>query len=904
VSGEVCAKLGVCKPYNRAITLVTFFIKLVPRRVFIAALFALPFLWVGTWAYAEWVDPNCAGVPAGETCPPWSQIPGVAWLFPAGSTARQTGDVRISGEVNATGRVSAETGYFVPLAAGAAVSAVQTGTGTDALYAYAPAAGKFAGDFVGRLRIDNSDVAAGAGCIQYDGTNLQYSDDCATYTNFGSGAAGSLWSLQTGTTNIFKGTATDLTGIVAIGTATPTTGGFPTGTRLALVGEASPNGPRLFIDSATGNPELDLELSSTAGDHWGLYVDKTSRDFRLWAKDTASGTGADRFSLTSHGVVVFGGWSAVAYTLTIASGAAGSGTVSGGGINCTITNGVTSGTCSIIASGSVILTATATGTSSFGGFSGGGCSTSPCAVSMSGSLTVTASFTPPGVPTVLTDAAGTPVTSTSVPLNGHLVSANGSGGTLAFVVANAVNTNYVTCNGTNFALAQGSPLTKSFLSTDANVYFNKVWVPSPALASGTWQYCIFGTNSSGTTYGNIMTFVVAPPAPTAPVISLPTVTSITSSGATLGATVTSNGGAALTARGTCWGTSPAPVTNCVADGSTATGVFTQVRTGLAASTFYYYRGYATNSVGTSYTSDATFSTTAAPTAPAISSPTSANLTSSSAVLGANVTADGGASVTDRGTCWGLSANPASNCLSQGSGLGVFTHTRSGLAASTLYHYRGYATNSVGTSYTSDATFTTAAPPTAPTLTTPTVSSITSSGATLGATVTSNGGAALTARGTCWGTSPAPVTNCVADGGTSVSAFTQARAGMAASTFYYYRGYATNSVGTGYSSDGTFTTSAPAVVPTIASPLTPAQGSQAEFYTVTITGTNLTNVTSINFTKTGSIGTVSNIISNGTSVTFDLDIDVAASVGFWNVSVTTPGGTSNVLISAFRVLLAL
>ncbi len=95
--------------------------------------------------------------------------------------------------------------------------------------------------------------------------------------------------------------------------------------------------------------------------------------------------------------------------------------------------------------------------------------------------------------------------------------------------------------------------------------------------------------------------------------------------------------------------------------------------------------------------------------------------------------------------------------------------------------------------------------TAPTISTPTVASITTTSATLGATVSSNGGAALSARGTVWGTSASPTGNSLAEGGTSVGAFSHSRTSLTANTLYYYRGYATNSAGTGYSADGTFTT---------------------------------------------------------------------------------------------------
>ncbi|OFY92969.1 MAG: hypothetical protein A2491_04670 [Bacteroidetes bacterium RIFOXYC12_FULL_35_7] len=93
----------------------------------------------------------------------------------------------------------------------------------------------------------------------------------------------------------------------------------------------------------------------------------------------------------------------------------------------------------------------------------------------------------------------------------------------------------------------------------------------------------------------------------------------------------------------------------------------------------------------------------------------------------------------------------------------------------------------------------------PTLTTPTSSSITTTGATLGATITSDGGATITSRGTVWATTASPTTNLLAEGGTAVSAFTHARTSMSANTLYYYRGYAINANGTGYSSDGTFWT---------------------------------------------------------------------------------------------------
>lgn len=99
-----------------------------------------------------------------------------------------------------------------------------------------------------------------------------------------------------------------------------------------------------------------------------------------------------------------------------------------------------------------------------------------------------------------------------------------------------------------------------------------------------------------------------------------------------------------------------------------------------------------------------------PTAPTVISPTVTNITSTDATLGANVTGNGGAAITERGTCIATTPNPSgSTCWPEGATtLGVFTHARSSLLPSTTYYYRGYARNSVGYGFTPDRTFTTSA----------------------------------------------------------------------------------------------------------------------------------------------------------------------------------------------------
>ena len=85
-----------------------------------------------------------------------------------------------------------------------------------------------------------------------------------------------------------------------------------------------------------------------------------------------------------------------------------------------------------------------------------------------------------------------------------------------------------------------------------------------------------------------------------------------------------------------------------------------------------------------------------------------NITFNSAITGGNVTNQGISAVTARGVAYGTAQTPttANSTTSDGSGTGVFTSTLTGLTASTLYYVRAYATNSAGTAYGNEVSFTT------------------------------------------------------------------------------------------------------------------------------------------------------------------------------------------------------
>jgi len=96
--------------------------------------------------------------------------------------------------------------------------------------------------------------------------------------------------------------------------------------------------------------------------------------------------------------------------------------------------------------------------------------------------------------------------------------------------------------------------------------------------------------------------------------------------------------------------------------------------------------------------------------PTVTTTQPSNITPTTATAGGDVTSDGGAPVTAYGVCWDTSPNPVvgGNCTDDGSGTGVFTSSITNLTPGTLYYVVAYATNSIGTGYGSDLTFTTLA----------------------------------------------------------------------------------------------------------------------------------------------------------------------------------------------------
>lgn len=413
------------------------------------------------------------------------------------------------------------------------------------------------------------------------------------------------------------------------------------------------------------------------------------------------------------------------------------------------------------------------------------------------------------VPTVTTTAA-TAVTSSSAVSGGNVTNTGGDA---------------VTARGVCWSTSQNPTITNSHTidGSGSGAYSSNI---TGLTASTTYYVRAYATNISGTAYGNQISFTTSA-AVTLPSLTTAGISSTSSNSAVSGGTISSDGGASVTARGVCWSINQNPtISNAHTTDGTGTGTFTSNITGLNASTTYYVRAYATNSAGTAYGDQKSFTTSPSATVPSVTTANVTNITSTTAISGGNVTSTGGAAVTLRGVCWSTSQNPTifNAHTSDGSGTGSFVSSLEGLLPSTTYYIRAYATNSQGTAYGNQLSFTTSPTITIPTVTTASVTNITSSTATSGGNVTASGGAAVSARGVCWSTSQNPtLSDSHTTDGSGTGSFVSNLSGLSPSTTYYVRAYATNSQGTAYGNQLNFTTTSEPGMPCPGIPIVTYEG---------------------------------------------------------------------------------
>ncbi len=309
------------------------------------------------------------------------------------------------------------------------------------------------------------------------------------------------------------------------------------------------------------------------------------------------------------------------------------------------------------------------------------------------------------------------------------------------------------------------------------------------------------------------------------VLSSPTFTAIDTQSATLGASLDSTGNGTVTERGVVWDAVSPAVSNPVPEGTTSTGVYSLPVSGLPAGRQVFFRAYAANETGTSYSPGASFYTEPNEATGAVFSSVTSNSMRLSWTAGDG---DGALVLIKQGSA--VDALPtdgvlysASSSLALGDEIGTgnyVVHAGTGtqvdltglLSGVTywvgVYEFAGSGTGPSGINYQQDiaATSSQGTQVGVPGLTVPTAVSITQMTATLGATLASDGGGTVSERGTIWNATGAPVTeNVSAEGGTAAAAFSHARTSFPAGSRIYYRGYAVNGIGTGYSLDASFYT---------------------------------------------------------------------------------------------------
>ena len=185
-----------------------------------------------------------------------------------------------------------------------------------------------------------------------------------------------------------------------------------------------------------------------------------------------------------------------------------------------------------------------------------------------------------------------------------------------------------------------------------------------------------------------------------------------------------------------------------------------------------------------------------------------NITTSSAGSGGDISAEGTASVVAKGVCWSVNQNPTikykDSITSDGTGIGIFNSTITGLKQGRTYYIRAYASNSAGTGYGNQVQAIVAAA--LPTVTTTAILATSETAVSSGGVVVNNGGSVVTARGVCWSSAKDPtVANYSTTDGSGDGSFVSTISGLAPDAVYYLRAYATNSTGIAYGKELSFST---------------------------------------------------------------------------------------------------
>lgn len=288
-------------------------------------------------------------------------------------------------------------------------------------------------------------------------------------------------------------------------------------------------------------------------------------------------------------------------------------------------------------------------------------------------------------------------------------------------------------------------------------------------------------------------------------ISTDDVTNITEATAICGGKIISNGGTNITLRGVCWDTLPNPtIDNQKVIITDSIYEFTTKLTDLIPGKNYFVRAFAINKGGVAYGANKTFTTNGI----SVSTTPPIEILSHSATSGGTIATEGtGNSILFRGVCYSTFSLPtkANDTITAGYGKGTFSVNLINLQRSTTYFVRAYATSKTGTYYGDLKQFVTNDG--LAKLTTASATNITNTSAMVSGNIMIDGGSSIETRGFVWSTSQKPTISLSTktSDGSGIGLFTSSITGLIAGETYYVRAYATNSDGTAYGNEISFTT---------------------------------------------------------------------------------------------------
>ncbi len=235
------------------------------------------------------------------------------------------------------------------------------------------------------------------------------------------------------------------------------------------------------------------------------------------------------------------------------------------------------------------------------------------------------------------------------------------------------------------------------------------------------------------------------------------------------------------------------------------GIFSGLINNLKPNTKYFFKGFATNSIGTGFGETLTFSTIDFSLA-TIATESISDITRSSVKLSGILGDDGGGSVSEKGFCLSKSPSPTINDLKfpvNNNGLGQFELVVIKLEPNTKYYVRSYSNNEKGINYSIEKSFTTL-DYSLPTLITNSATNITQNSSYIPASLKDDGGLEIIEIGLVYGESPNPtILNQKIKGATTSQNIVFQLTGLKINSKYFCRSYAINSKGISYGNEVEF-----------------------------------------------------------------------------------------------------